>query len=441
MSNWFINQTKTNLIYTACIFFNHFAFGITSNSLWATLVDLTYIYDVPQETINFIGTFASFGYLIGSLSGNLYKWINRQLFLIGMILCISITIVFVPYYSLYQLLFFGVTLNGIAGGSWDSSNNLWLVEMWPEHHASILSGVQFMYGLGTIVSPSLMSPYVSGLNTNKSTVTPIERRSRLTTPFVIVSIIQSIAPIVLFILFVSNRYQRPKSRIENSFEQSSSDSRIIDTTINSDETIQENLVDQNYHGRISKTYRRSKLLLIALFLGVYDAAEIGYFYYSPTMFQFFEIQPKIQAVDAAHLLAILSASYTFGRFFTAFIALKLKPDLILSYHLTIIIIAQIGLFLGRHNQMIIFLSTMIQGFGFSAMWPTIISFTEYHMKLTDRISSLLFFFAGLMTIFTPMIIGPFLETWPLVLFLFEATYLTISVLLFVAIKLFLHFTD
>ncbi|KAI7688453.1 hypothetical protein SSS_08175 [Sarcoptes scabiei] len=358
-----------------------------------------------------------------------------------MILCISITIVFVPYYSLYQLLFFGVTLNGIAGGSWDSSNNLWLVEMWPEHHASILSGVQFMYGLGTIVSPSLMSPYVSGLNTNKSTVTPIERRSRLTTPFVIVSIIQSIAPIVLFILFVANRYQRPKSRIENSFEQSSSDSRIINTTINSDETIQANLVDPNYHGRISKTYRRSKLLLIALFLGVYDAAEIGYFYYSPTMFQFFEIQPKIQAVDAAHLLAILSASYTFGRFFTAFIALKLKPDLILSYHLTIIIIAQIGLFLGRHNQMIIFLSTMIQGFGFSAMWPTIISFTEYHMKLTDRISSLLFFFAGLMTIFTPMIIGPFLETWPLVLFLFEATYLTISVLLFVAIKLFLHFTD
>ena len=42
--------------------------GITSNTLWAALVDLSKIYQVSEETINYLATFSSLGYLIGSLS-------------------------------------------------------------------------------------------------------------------------------------------------------------------------------------------------------------------------------------------------------------------------------------------------------------------------------------------------------------------------------------
>ena len=105
--------------------------------------------------------------------------------------------------------------------------------------------------------------------------------------------------------------------------------------------------------------RKLKLILAALFLATYDGAEIGYFYYSPTMLQYMDI--KLTASVAAHVSSVLSAAYTSGRLLTAFISLKLKPDIIVSYHFVIILVAQVVLFIGRDNQTIIYIATAILG--------------------------------------------------------------------------------
>lgn len=69
------------------------------------------------------------------------------------------------------------------------------------------------------------------------------------------------------------------------------------------------------------------------------------------------------------------------------------------------------------------------------MWPAILAFTERHLKLSDRDGSIMFVFAGFVSIFTPFIIGSYLESQPLVLFVFEGVYLSLSLVLFIIFKI------
>jgi len=98
---------------------------------------------------------------------------------------------------------------------------------------------------------------------------------------------------------------------------------------------------------------------MALCLAIYDAAEINYFYFSPTMFQFLDIH--LSAEEAAYVSSVLSAAYTFGRLCTAFISIKLRPDVIIGYHFVIIVAAKLVLFFGRDSHTTIYVGTVVLG--------------------------------------------------------------------------------
>lgn len=111
--------------------------------------------------------------------------------------------------------------------------------------------------------------------------------------------------------------------------------------------------------QIQDPYRKWKLLLAALMLATYDAAELGYFFYSPTMWQY--VEDKLSATEAAHVSSVLSATYTAGRLLTALVSLKIKSHIILFYHFVIIVIAQVILFVGQHNLNVIYGATALLG--------------------------------------------------------------------------------
>lgn len=83
----------------------------------------------------------------------------------------------------------------------------------------------------------------------------------------------------------------------------------------------------------------------------------------------------------------------------------------------------------------------LSGFGFSAMWPAILAFTDRYLALTNRVGSLLFFFAGVVSLFTPFIIGRFLQDTPLILFAFEGVYILAALVLFILLRLLIGFRD
>lgn len=116
-------------------------------------------------------------------------------------------------------------------------------------------------------------------------------------------------------------------------------------------------ISTEFEQRQTISLRNLKLFLVALMLAAYDAMEISYFFYAPSMLQGF----SYEASEAAYIVAILSLTYTVGRFFTAFITLKLRPYIILAYHFFIITVAEILLLLYYDNKIMTYVSHAILG--------------------------------------------------------------------------------
>ncbi|OTF79734.1 hypothetical protein BLA29_005511, partial [Euroglyphus maynei] len=351
--------------------------GITCNALWPVLIDLSYIYDVSNETLDFLVSFAAFGYTIGSLTGFIYKWINRQLVIIIMVTIMAILIAYTPYYTSVYELFIATLIIGIGSGSWESSNTVWLIEMWPKHQASVMQIQQFMYGVGSIISPSMLAPFVHGI-ANETEVNVESRKSSLIIPFMSIGALQLIVPIIMFAMFFFRRYKkidRPSSIVL----YSKNDEENVTKTCN------------------SVKYRNVKLILIGLMLAAYMGAEMAYNDYSDTMFQYWQ-PDHLTGTESATVMACLCTGCTIGSLITAIISLRVKPNIIIAYHFAITMVALSLLYVGRKIQIIIYVSNVMMGYGFSAIWPGIMAFTERHLKLTDRASSMIFFFAELAVI-------------------------------------------
>ena len=77
------------------------------------------------------------------------------------------------------------------------------------------------------------------------------------------------------------------------------------------------------------------------------------------MYQYLEI--KLTADEAARVLAVLSATYTFGRLTTAFISLKLRIDVIIVYHYTIQLCSLAFIYFGRDDLTMIYIGTAALG--------------------------------------------------------------------------------
>ena len=71
-------------------------------------------------------------------------------------------------------------ISSFGGGIWDSGNSVWVVEMWGRHSPPVLNLSQMMYGIGMIIGPLLVKPYLYGDLSNK-TVTDSTKSSFTTT--------------------------------------------------------------------------------------------------------------------------------------------------------------------------------------------------------------------------------------------------------------------
>lgn len=190
-----IIKNKVFLFYTLCNFFNQLAYGINNSLAGPALADLGYVYHTNFKTISFLASFASFGYMLGSLAGWAYQWIDRQILLIVLITVHAVSIAAIPFCGVLAVLFVVMTLNGCGAGAFDSSNSISLVEMWPNSNSAMLQASQFMFGLGTIIGPMLVSPFVYGEAGNDTSskafnITAEERQHSLMIPFAISGVLQ-----------------------------------------------------------------------------------------------------------------------------------------------------------------------------------------------------------------------------------------------------------
>lgn len=421
-----IMKNNYNVIYTILIFINHFAYGITLNMIGATLVDMRYIYNVSLNDISYMPVAAGTGYLIGSLANYLYTRFNRQLSLAFFTAIISVTIGLLPHYGTLKTALTGLVIMGIGSGAWDSATIIWLVDMWPVGNSPLIQASQFMYGLGSIVSPIILSPFVYGeanVTADNKILTVEDRIEALSYPFIVCAVIQAIVPILFFVFYFIVPYKKNLSA-HNPY-----------TLLKTDESKNDDL--DNSPNELIIPNRNWKIFICGLCLANYATARIGHFYFSAAMFQYLDIH--LSAATSVHLMSLSSFAYTMGRLVTSFISIKVVPDIILFYHYIILFTSLGFLYFGQHELTYITIGTMMIGYGFSAMWPGIFALTERHLRLSDEVCSFFTFLSGGLSLIIPFVLGQSFKTHPMILFNLETIFISISVIMFTTVKIWIWY--
>jgi MFS family permease len=134
----------------------------------------------------------------------------------------GITTALVPHSPNLWTLYSCFVLNGMSSGVWDNAINVWLIEIWQQKSSPVLQLSHFLFGVGSIISPLIDKPYLTGeqdldlmnqtyildsnltiINNNKILfiIDESERKSKHQIPFLICGIIQLIGIMFKTLLF------------------------------------------------------------------------------------------------------------------------------------------------------------------------------------------------------------------------------------------------
>ncbi|CAG2103981.1 unnamed protein product, partial [Medioppia subpectinata] len=313
--------------------------------------------------------------------------------------------------------------------------NVWIIEMWLQKSAPILQIPGLTFGLGTILSPLLLKPFlrdkydgphVTTIATTTGVVPVVvstpddssityaynesyeeDRRSHLKTPFLILGVIQIVFPILLTLMFVFKRYRNKSDSTQPA------NTPMVDEK--GDQQAKDVINENNLDGpqwrlfdRYPK-YRWPALLLFGTLVGAFNLVESSYYTFASTYFQYcpLGISPK----KATDVITAFTAPYTVFRGLSIFIAIKLSPKLMLIIHFAICIIGLICLVFGRSNMTMLWVANVFMGVGISAIMQSIFAFVGANVRMTDMVGTLMTVFMSSFNILPPYLIGLYMKQY------------------------------
>ena len=248
----------------------------------------------------------------------------------------------VPLYVLYVCGF----LIGIGGGSWDSTFNVWIIEIWQHNNGPILQLSQFAFGIGSIIGPLIDQPFLRGEpktgGGDQPKVDHLDRSALLSTPFAIIGGIQLLGAMFMLIMFCIRKYEKPKQKPEEECDQ--------------------NCYTKNRRVKLSKESGaplKTIVMLCAICFASFTAIENCQFQFSPTFNQYIPL--RLCAPKTALILSVMATCFTFGRFISIFIAIRLKPETMITYHFCIILSAIIILLFAQNSLLFIYIGNILLG--------------------------------------------------------------------------------
>ena len=176
------------------------------------------------------------------------------------------------------------------------------------------------------------------------------------------------------------------------------------------------------------------ILIFALWLSTYCVMESTILMFGATYFQYSPL--KLSANKAAEMLSIISMASTAGRGISVFVAMKVRPQIMIGYHFAILYVS-IGLLIlfGQHNLTMLWLTNVLIGLGLSALFPAMFAYLEQYIVITNPIGTCVILFSDLFNLFNPFLLGLMVEKHSVVVILFEMLYLILCTSIFAIILL------
>ncbi|CAG2105536.1 unnamed protein product [Medioppia subpectinata] len=307
-------------VYTSIMMLIHHNFGLSVSGFAPSYVDWTVMLRTNMTYIGLIPIFQAIGGICGSICGTLYKWLPRQLVLLFVVILMAMATIFMPYSTEIWHLYICIFFYGCGVGAWNNSNNVWLIEMWQKRSPTMLLLSQGIYGVGTILGPMVVKPYLSGIsqsdkptgdnmNDTMAALLASQVSDKLKTPFLITGCIEVIGPIIMFILFFIKPY------------------KFTSLTKREDEMA----VTEADKARLEEERRvipkKTLIVCTAIFFATGFMTENMYVDFAPSYFQFVP-NLRLSAQTAADIASTMAIALAGGRFLCILLAMKLRPHIL-----------------------------------------------------------------------------------------------------------------
>ncbi|KAH9417978.1 hypothetical protein DERP_008231 [Dermatophagoides pteronyssinus] len=466
-------------IITFSLFFCYFAYGVNFYVVGPTLIELAGLFQTSIEQICLIYTVRSAGYTCGSLSGFLFKYINRQLIFVFFMALMGVTLALMPHVTGLTWLFVLAGINGFSIGSFDTAINVWVLEIWAEESGPFMQALHFTYGIGSFVAPLICEPFLStesihgggghgppatspsvsttpgslisstkdsiindsrklllNLNDTKihdlfshiDSVDPIDYLIYI--PYAIAGAITVFSALVVLGLYYHKKYE-PPTKVRRSQEIK---------TDKSDVAMLENGLEPPFPCKRSFTDRMPPFITIwlvgmgSLFLTFFVGMEQMHLQFLPTFAVNTELD--LSPSTAAMMSSAAALAFTVGRCVSIPLAIKLKPQTILYTNHFLMLLGTILLAIYANNsETMLWVGNIILGCGFSSVYASIYAFLEQKIRVTNRIGSLFVFAGGLTAAVSPSLVGQYIEANPLILVWFNLACCLLCLTIFVIIHL------
>ncbi|CAG7717547.1 unnamed protein product [Allacma fusca] len=411
-------------VTSIALWFSYFSFGIANNLLSPLLVEMKNKYETTIDEISNVFIVVLLAYLSGALTcGILFNYFNRQLMVVGLS-CIMATGVFsIPHVPTETLFFVIAGVIGFTAGGFDTSQTVWMLEMWRGEAGVYIQAQFFFYALGSTVAPLLLKPFLleeskdknitletsfpdSFPTTMPSSVSNSTGESQLYIPLSISGSIITLGASSILFLFCFDKYVPPT-------QGQSEETEVNQEYISRDDT-----------GSIAKLFTKMRNLewdkialagQLALIVGFYQGMENCTFQFMPTFTHYTDL--AFPEPDGAAVLSGMTGAYTAGRLAGILITYyNVSPALILIFNLVLATTGNIILLIfANSNVTLLWTGAVLLGLGYSTVFACIFDYIEKHLKITNLIGASNAVVGGLVSAVYPLIVGDSVERKPLVL--------------------------
>lgn len=166
-------------------------------------------------------------------------------------------------------------------------------------------------------------------------------------------------------------------------------------------------------------------------LAFYNLAEANHLNFQTPYYQSLT-GPNISASTAAEIASMTATAYTAGRGLSVLTASWLPSVALISGHLTLALASFLALLWVQHGTSVTLISvnSVAIGLAFSAVMPAVFSYVNAYLTVDDRRNAAFFITLSLPSVFSPFLLGPYLQSVPSVLLYLDLGSLSLAFLFF-----------
>lgn len=231
--------------------------------------------------------------------------------------------------------------------------------------------------------------------------------------------------LLLFLLYLlpSTRYSKTNTSTKD-HEDEDLDLRL---RTKPSSTINNRLLDSPNHSRPRLLFS----LFVMAVLAFYNLAEANHLNFQTPYYQSLT-GPNISASTAAEIASMTATAYTAGRGLSVLTASWLPSVALISGHLTLALASFLALLWVQHGTSVTLISvnSVAIGLAFSAVMPAVFSYVNAYLTVDDRRNAAFFITLSLPSVFSPFLLGPYLQSVPSVLLYLDLGSLSLAFLFF-----------